>query len=603
MKVGPSFSEYIHTQDKTGFRKNVSDALPTFRSGWFVVVLFVGIGILFLRLFWLQIIQGNYYKTLSDSNRIRTLVIHAPRGIIFDRNNKPLVYNVPGYQEVIHGKTQFFTQQQALSFLANNDTHLEITTLRSYPYQDIFSHVVGYIGQISPTDLATPAFSSYLPTDEIGQMGIEQSYESVLKGLDGKTLIEVDSMGKKLKTLGTTDPTAGQNITLTLDTRVQTDVYNAMKQVVKGAAIVSRPNGEILAMVSKPSFDPNLFTMGSDYAKSQVTNSNPQDTSSYHNISQILLDNSNQPLLNRAISGQYPPGSTFKLLVAASALENNIISPQFTIEDTGVLKVGDFSFANWYYTGYGKTDGTVDVTKAIQRSNDIFFYKVGQLVGVDHLAQFVGKFGLGKPLGIDIKGEAAGLVPTTQWKEKVIGDKWYLGDDYHLGIGQGYLLTTPLQVNAWTQAIANAGTLYIPHLLQTQKPVIMATNLISESTQQLLRQGMIEACSPGGVAYPLFNFTVKNPKLQSNGQDILAAPQATLSANSAEYKQVVIACKTGTAQVGGDTALPHSWITLFAPAYHPQIIVTVLAESAGEGSDISGPVAAQILKSYFENTN
>lgn len=202
--------------------------------------------------------------------------------------------------------------------------------------------------------------------------------------------------------------------------------------------------------------------------------------------------------------------------------------------------------------------------------------------------------GLGSPLGIDLGGEASGLVPTTQWKQKTLGQEWYLGDTYHYGIGQGYLLATPLQVNAWTQIIANGGSLYVPHLLMTQQPVVKEKDVVSEKNVDLIRQGMIQSCSPGGVAYPFYNYAVKNSNLKIDGKNITSVASA-----SADTRHVVVACKTGTAQEGGDTALPHAWITLYAPAYNPQIVVTVLDESAGEGSDKSAPVAKEILDAYF----
>lgn len=590
MKVGPAFSEYIHTEKTShpGSKQfDFGHDGPYLRPLFLLVFLFVGLGLLTARLFWMQVIQGSHYKELSDSNRIRTVVVHAPRGVVFDRNGKPLVYNVPGYRETVNGKTRLVDQKEAVDLLARGDTHLEIDSLRSYPYKDAFSHVLGYIGQISQDDLKRPEMSEYKTGDVIGQMGIEQSYESVLKGLDGESLYEVDATGKPLRRLGQTDPISGQNITVTLDIDVQQSVFSAMKDVKKGAAIVSTPTGEILALVSKPSFDPNMFTMGKHYI--------PSSEDRYQKVEDVLLDGTNQPLLNRAIAGVYPPGSTFKLVVAAAALQDKTIDAHFTVNDTGILHVGNFSFANWYYTDNGKTEGQVDVVKAIQRSNDIFFYTVGQMVGVDRLSQFAQTFGLGHMLGIDLRGEASGLVPTKEWKEKVVGDKWYLGDDYHLGIGQGYLLTTPLQVNAWTQAIANEGRLYTPHLLKNISPHITSDNLLSSSNFSLIRQGMIEACSTGGVAWPLFNFTVKNDKLTIDGKNFLEAPNASSSA----LRQVVVACKTGTAQHGDDKTMPHSWITLFAPAYNPQIVVTVLAEDSGEGSNVAGPIAKNILNSFF----
>jgi penicillin-binding protein 2 len=208
---------------------------------------------------------------------------------------------------------------------------------------------------------------------------------------------------------------------------------------------------------------------------------------------------------------------------------------------------------------------------------------------------------LGKPLGIDLEGEVSGTVPSPQWKKKEIGETWYLGDTYHYGIGQGFLLTTPLQVNGFTQAISNRGVLYQPHLLKDQNAKIVSQNSLDEKNLDLIRQGMIEACSPGGVAWPLFDFKVKNPNLKIDGKNFLEAPQATASADFKDYRKVAIACKTGTAQHGGDQTLPHAWITLFAPAYDPQIVVTVLSEESGEGSNVAAPIAKKILESYFGN--
>lgn len=593
MKVGPVFFESIHSE-KIPKRSHYSGENESgVRYFLFPVIIFGLLGLLALRLGFLQIVKGDYYRGLSDSNRIRNTVIHAPRGVIFDRNGKPLVINTPGYREVLDGKTKLIDGQDAISRLVNNDTHLEIDSLRQYPCKDACAHVVGYVGQISPADLKNPLYSSYKATDLLGKMGIESYYEPVLKGIDGAKLTEVDATGKNLRVLGQTDPVPGQNITLTLDMQLQQAVAIAMKDIKKGAAIVSTPQGEILALFSSPSFDPNLFTMGKKYNPSPDTD---------QSVEQIITDSAS-PLLDRAISGTYPPGSTFKLVTAAAGLQNNLITSNFTVKDTGVLKVGDFSFANWYFTQYGRTDGDVNVVKAIQRSNDIFFYTVGQMVGVDRLSGFAKQFGSGTPLGLDLPGEAAGLLPTKEWKEKVVGDKWYLGDDYHYGIGQGYLLTTPLQVNMWTQAIANAGKLYKPRLLKNTANTVSSpieSNLLTKGNYELIRQGMIEACQTGGVAWPLFNFKI-NPstgsgeKIKVDGKDFFTPENATSSAQIG----VSVACKTGTAQHGDDNTLPHAWITLFAPAYNPQVVVTVLAESSGEGSNIAGPIAKKILEGYF----
>lgn len=589
VKTGIAFGDYISRGDYKKNTRGYDDDRPSARSyilGILAVFLF---GVLFFRLFFLQIIQGYYYRDLSDSNRTKTVTVHAPRGIIFDRNGIPLVFNVPGFRETVNGKTILIPQEQALNLIASGKSNLEVDSLRNYPYKDAFAHVLGYVGQISQEQLKDPLYSDYSAGDIVGQSGIEEEYESMLKGVDGRQLFEVDAKGDLTRKLGQQDPISGQNITLTLDTKLQQAVFAAMQDVKKGAAIVSAPDGEILAMVSKPSFDPNLFTMGEGYKVST--------TSAYSILSDVLLDSQNQPLLNRAIAGTYPPGSTFKLIVASAGLSSGIIDENWQIEDTGILRVGDFSFSNWYYTDYGGTDGMVNIVKGIQRSNDIFFYQLAAKVGVDKVSATAKKFGLGQKLGIDLPGEASGLVPTPEWKLTTIGEQWYLGDTYHYGIGQGFLLTTPLQVNGWTQAIANNGVLYQPHLLKAQKPQVISSNLLDSHSSDLIRQGMIEACSPGGVAWPLFNYMVKNPNLKIDNKNILRVNPAS---GSAEMRQVVLACKTGTAENGGANTLAHAWVTVIAPAYNPQIIITVLSENSGEGSNVAAPIAKKILDNWFE---
>ncbi|HUD09495.1 MAG TPA: penicillin-binding transpeptidase domain-containing protein [Patescibacteria group bacterium] len=588
VKPGVAFGDYISKGDykrkNWGYEEERHFNRNYFLSG-FAIFLFA---VLFFRLFFLQIIQGYYYRYLSDNNRTKTVTVHAPRGIIFDRSGTPLVYNLPGFRESVNGKTVQIPKDQALSLIASGKNNLEVDTLRNYPYKDAFAHVLGYVGQISEDELADPLHSDYSSGDIIGKNGIEQQYEPELRGVDGKQLFEIDAQGNLTRKLGQQDPISGQNITLTLDAKLQEAVFTAMSGVKKGAAIVSTPKGEILALISKPSFDPNLFTMGEGY---KIASS-----SSYLTLSDVLLDSQNQPLLNRAIGGTYPPGSTFKLIVASAGLKNNIIDENWQIDDTGILKVGDFSFSNWYYTGYGGTDGQVNIVKGIKRSNDIFFYKLAEKVGVDQVSQTAKQFGLGQKLGIDLEGEQAGLVPTQEWKLKNIGEQWYLGDTYHYGIGQGYLLTTPLQVNSWTQAIANDGILYRPHLLLSQPPQVITSNLLDSHSSDLIKEGMVEACSPGGVAWPLFNYEIKNAKLPIDGKNILGVDP---SSGSADMRHVVIACKTGTAENGGNNTLAHAWITLFAPAYNPQIVVTILSENSGEGSNVAGPIAKQILDAWF----
>lgn len=586
MKPGFAFGEHIKTEKIK--RRNYPTGKMGFstRDFFLPLVLLIVAALLIFKLFYLQIIKGDDYRVLSDSNRIRTQVIRAPRGVIFDRNGIPLVQNSPGFRQTINKKSTILSRDQALPLLANG-INLEVDSKRSYLYKDSMSHVLGYIGQISKEEIKQLEFDDYQATDWIGKTGIERQYEHILRGVDGKQLYEVDAREQKVRSLGQTDPIPGQDIALTIDSKLQKAVYVAAQDIKKGAVIVSSPRGEILAMVSKPSFDPNLFTLDKTYKTAT--------DAAHKNVSDILLDTQNQPLLNRATSGTYPPGSTFKIVTAAAGLQDKIIDENYRVQDIGVIKIGEFSFANWYYTGYGRTEpGDLNVVRGLARSNDIFFYKLAEKIGLDKLSEMAEKFGLGSKLDIDLPGEEAAVVPTEKWKKDHIGESWYLGDTYHYGIGQGYLLTTPLQVNSWTQVVANGGNLYEPHLLKTENDKLKKQNILNEKTISLIKQGMIESCSTGGVAWPLFDFKVKNVKLKVDGKNFLQVASA-----SADMRKVVIACKTGTAQHGGEDTKPHAWITLFAPAYNPEIVVTVLKEESGEGSNEAAPIAKKILESYF----
>lgn len=602
MKHGLAFPDSIltekrwrHFSSKPAFSEG-----PRMRRFLLIALLVLSFGFVVMRLVHLQLVEGVYYRKLSDSNRIKTETIRAPRGIIFDRNGVSLVFNIPGFRKTEGEKTQLLTRERALKLIAKGDEDMSVDVLREYPYKEAFSHAVGYVGEVTREELQSQVpygtwqsrnVEGYRLGDRVGRMGVEQQYEARLRGTDGKKLVEVDSRGKAVRTLGKVDPIHGNDVTLTLDANLQQAAHKAFANVERGAVVASTPQGEVLVVVSKPSFDPNLFTLDDTYRVAT--------TASYNTVLGILSDTKQQPFLNRAIAGVYPPGSTFKLITAAAGLEGNFIDEHFTVSDSGVINVGAFSFSNWYYTQYGKTDGVVDVVKGIKRSNDIFFYKLAEVVGVDRLSAMAKRFGLGEKFGIDLPGEGTGVVPTQEWKKESIGEPWYLGDTYHYGIGQGYVLATPLQVNTWVQVIANNGKLYQPHLLKSAKFKVKSSKFLSDKTVGLIREGMVQSCSPGGVAWPLFEFKVKNEKLKVDGKNFLEVPQSTVSASFKDYRRVSIACKTGTAQHGGEKDLPHAWITLFAPAHDPQIVLTVLVEASGEGSNMAAPIAKKILEEWF----
>lgn len=600
LQPGFAFGEHIRTE-KVKHRTYEEDRMPM-RIRWYALPIFMVIfaGILLFTTFSVQIIRGEYYQQLSDSNRIRTQIVHAPRGVIFDRHGEPLVYNTPGFRQVLSCDPAFrdvcetkpLSQQKALELVANGATNIEVDSLREYPYKEITSHILGYVGQISESELKADTTGEYLGNDWLGKSGIERQYEAILRGKNGKQLVEVDALGEQMRPLGQSDPIPGQDVTLTIDLNLQKAAYEATKDVKKGAVVVSTPDGQILAMVSRPSFDPNLFTLDETYKASTE--------SGYTDVGSMLLDGENQPLLNRPVEGVYPPASTFKIITSAAGLETGVIDKDFSMEDTGIIEIGEFSFANWYYTQYGKKEpGKMDVRRALARSNDIFYYKLADMVSVEKLSATASLFGVGKQTGIDIGGEVSGVLPTKNWKEDNIGEKWYLGDTYHYGIGQGYLLTTPLQVNAWSEIIANGGNRYQQRLNKSLESRVLQEDFLSDETVRLITEGMIQTCSEGGTAYPLFNFTVNNPKLQIDKKNILEAKASSQSADFKDLRTIPVACKTGTGQHGGEETEPHAWITAFAPAYKPEIVITVLVDSGGEGSSVAAPIAKDILKAYF----
>lgn len=541
-------------------------------SSWKVLTLFLifllAQFIIFIRLFHIQIVEGVKNKELADSNRVVTRIIHAPRGVIYDRNKVILAENNPGYR--LHGKS--LSRDEALKLEATNKdlNDLEVDTIRSYPNGVFASHLLGYLGEISPDELKDPKYSGYKLGDRIGRSGVENAFESVLRGTDGAERIEVDATGKKLRTLRVVDPVPGLNIHLCLDASLQKIAYETLKKGVEkvgsccGSLIAEDPrSGEILALVSLPDFDANVFN-------------DPQRLSE----TQSLFTNNLSPLLNRAIAGTYPPGSTFKIATALAGLSSGAITPQTKIEDTGIIYLGPFSFANWYFSEYGKKEGMVDIIKAIQRSNDIFFYRVGEKVGVDKLSQVAKKIGLGKKIGIDIPGEVDGLIPDNSWKVNNTGEPWYPGDTLHMAIGQGFTLVTPLQILAETAFVANDGKLMTPHLVT--KITAPNKNLIKEFHYEpivhdlfnpqdlgLVKKGLTLVPRYGGTAWPFFTFSIPT------------------------------AGKTGTAEYGDPKGRTHAWYTSYAPVQNPQIAMTVLIEAGGEGSNASAPVAKEIYRWFF----
>jgi penicillin-binding protein 2 len=377
----------------------------------------------------------------------------------------------------------------------------------------------------------------------VGREGLEFSYDELLRGRPGSLLVETLADGSVVREIGRQEPVGGQDLITTLDKGLQ-QMGAKVLAGSKGAVVVSQPQtGEILALVSAPAFDPVLVTK--------------------------FLNDENQPLFNRAISGTYPPGSIFKIITAAAGLEDKKITGQTVIEDTGTVRIGDYTYANWYFTQYGRTEGKLDLVGAIKRSNDIFFYKVGEKLGIKALSEWAKFFGVGRLTGIDLPGEAKGLMPDSEWKQTNRHEPWYLGDTLISAIGQGNILMTPLQVNVITGIIANRGSWCRPHLAGKSECRHLDIN---PDTLDLIIEGMVAVNQPGGTAYPFFNYPVD------------------------------VAGKTGTAEFGptvkGQTQT-HAWYTAFAPVQDPAIAVTVLLEGGGEGSAKAAPIAKELLTYWF----
>lgn len=539
---------------------------PWVKSMMVLIYIFL-IALLFARIFHLQVVRGKENLELADSNRIQVKTIHAPRGVIYDRNGKILAANSPGFRLVNasgSAKPGYISREEALRLEVSNDPRLadlEIDSQRNFPFAEKASHILGYLTEITEEELKQEKYINYKLGDKIGRGGVEEAYEKTLKGIDGGEIIEVDAAGKKLRTLRRKEAIPGQNLRLTIDIDLQQVAYNNLEAALKktgsccGGAIMTDPNnGEVLSLVSLPSFDPD-------------------------NLAEALTA-PNAPLLNRAIAGVYPPASTFKIVSGLAGLESGKITADTRFEDTGVMSIGPYTFANWYFTQYGRKEaGLVDLPIALKRSNDIFFYQLGASVGEEAIAKKAHELGFGKKIGIDILGEETGLVPDPGWKQEVIGDVWYPGDTLHMAIGQGFLLSTPLQISNLISFVASDGKQFPPHLGLTiedaKKGVVKEFRYdplnaaVNPQYLSLVKKGLEEVPKYGGTAWPFFTFPVPT------------------------------AGKTGTAEFGDPKNKTHAWYTAYAPADDPKITATVLIEAGGEGSTVASPVVKEIFRWYF----
>ncbi|MBM3357234.1 MAG: penicillin-binding protein 2 [Betaproteobacteria bacterium] len=600
--------------------------LHQFRARLWVAAgfVFVMFGLLAARFVYLQVVKYDHYHTLAEANRISIVPVVPNRGIITDRNGVGIAHNYSAYTlEIRPGRVDDLeklinelaavveiaprdrrrfrrlleesknfeslpirtrlTEEEIARFAANRyrfpAVEINARPFREYPHGELFAHVVGYIGRINERDVkqleAAEQLSNYRGTDHIGKVGIEQSYERHLHGTTGMAKVEIDAAGRAIRSLSRVAPISGNNLVLTLDARLQEVAYNTFGEF-RGALVAIDPrNGEVLAFVSKPGFDPNLFVDGID----------AQSWSE-------LINSPDKPMTNRALHGQYPPGSTIKPFMALAALTLGKRTPQYTINDPGFFTLPGVShqWRDWKKGGHG----AVDLHKSIVVSCDTYYYGLANDLGIDNIHNYLSQFGFGARTGIDIEGEAIGILPSQQWKQRRFKQKWFVGDTISVGIGQGYMTATPLQLAHATAIIANGGNVVRPHLVQ---------HVQDSRTLQL--QSIARPSAPSLEIRADFLGRVQNALV-----DVLR-PGGT-AARSGAGASYPFAGKTGTSQVIAikpgeryDAAKvherhrDHALFIAYAPAENPVIALAVLVENGGSGSSTAAPIARQVLDYYL----
>ena len=504
----------------------------------------------------LTLIKGAYFKMRAWDNKIFEQTIPAARGTIYDSKGRVLAKSVYQYFKVDDKGNKLYEGVGDFDGFKFEGRDLAYELKRFYPYGESTSFLTGYLGKTEEDEVGEEVCGKRLTAEMlVGRMGVEKEMDCVLAGKDGRRLIEVDAKGEYVRELGRAEPEEGKDLRLSIDAFWQEKIYKMVSEYKKKiVVIISEPStGKIIALVSTPSFDANNFSYQRDAEM----------------VSAYLADGENRPLLNRAVASIYQPGSVFKIVMATAGLESGVIDEQSEFEDTGFIRIGEWSYTNWLWNKGGGTEGMVNVVAGIKRSNDIFFYRLGESLGVERISGWAGRFGLGEKTGIELTGELTGVVPDPEWKERVKGEDWYLGNTYHLSIGQGDLLVTPLQVNMMTNVIANGGKRCRMSLLEEGKENCVDLG-IDKGNLALVKEGMKQACMSGGTAWPLFNFKTS------------------------------LACKTGTAEVGDGSKDTHAWLTAFGPSDNPEVSITVLVERGGEGSDVAAPMVGDILKEWFD---
>lgn len=584
----------------------------------FVILMFL---LLFARFFYLQVVRHDHYQTLAEANRISIVPIVPNRGIIVDRNGVVLAHNYSAYTlEITPSKVENITaliddlaklieitpkdrrrfaklqeesrnfdslpirtrlsDEEIARFAANRyrfpGVEMNARLFRQYPQGEIFSHVVGHIGRINQRDLdkleAEGLLSNYSGTDYIGKTGLEHSYERFLHGTTGVEEVEVDSAGRAVRSLSRTPPVSGNNLVLNIDARLQEMVYRAFGDR-RGALVAIDPEtGGVLAFVSNPGFDPNLFVDGIDPQNWNELNTSPD-----------------RPLVNRALAGTYPPGSTFKPYMALAALFYGKRTPQQTISDPGYFNFGGHMFRDDKVGGHG----LVDMYKSLVVSCDTYYYMLANDLGIDNISNFMAKFGFGRRTGIDIAGESPGLLPSQEWKMRRFKQKWYAGETISIGIGQGYNAYTPLQMASAIATLADNGVMFRPHIV----------NYVENSDTH--ERTFIEP-------EPLRSLNLKPENIAVVKRALVGVNTEGTGASAFANADYVSAGKTGTAQVVAikqgekydekrvqERHRDHALFIAYAPADKPKIALALVVENSGFGSRSAAPIARQVFDFYL----
>lgn len=599
---------------------NKQDGAPELRRRarvLYVILAFAFLG-LTSRLVFLQVVSGERYTFLSENNRVRLKRVAGTRGMIYDRHGQLLVDSRPSFDLIFvpedstdprdtlrllarylkreekellstfeEGKSRAAFDEMVLgrdvdwSVVVAVETHqldlpgvsLRVRPRRSYADGPMAAHVLGYLGEINQRQLNILREKGYVVGDEIGQYGLERRWEELLRGQSGGQQVEVDALGRRVRVLHEVTDVPGDTVHLTLDRELQAAAYEALKGKEGTIVAIDVNSGAILALASTPAFDPNVFARG---IKSDEWSG--------------LIKDQLRPLSNRATQGQYPPGSTFKIIMAIAGLEENVINPDSYIQDPGFFPFGNRSFRDWKKGGHG----AVNLHKAIVESCDTYFYQLGPKLGVDRIAKWSRAFGLGEKTGIALDDEKNGIIPDTEWKRKRFRQPWYPGETISVAIGQGYVTVTPLQLANMMAAVANGGKLYRPYLVSKVESLDGAT--VREYGSELIR-----------------TIEMKPETLQRVHKalaDVVHGPGGT--GGAARSPLIQVAGKTGTAQVIEMKGAylkseqlsyfnrDHAWFVSYAPLDKPQIAVAVLVEHGGHGGEAAAPMAKKVFEKFIE---